>query len=409
MLDHLGLVHMNGRIYDPHIGRFLSPDPFIQFPGIIDGYNRYSYVLNNPLKYTDPSGYSLLDYLNPIEMAKRALRDLKKYWRPILAIVVGVVTAGMAAWLYLGVGTFWGAVGSMFAGSIGFGGGVLAGAVGGFFGGFVATGTLKGALIGAFTGAAAGAVGGLFRMEGVSNFFGRFTETARAMAHGLTGGAAAEMSGASFSSGFLAGSFGSLAGSYGHDWGNVAANTLQAAVVGGTASVIGGGKFENGAVTAAFQHLFNHEVGKAVKRDRIIQDYLEVEDYIKKYHKKHADSPIPLSESQFNAILKYNALAVSETGRFVSRYRLQWNGDSIFRSYGDTRFMLEFEIGNLAPGIHRAGDINYIVQGMLHAHGWNLNRAIMVQNIFMWNTAQGLGFRGECHFDKAQIDGRRAA
>jgi murein DD-endopeptidase MepM/ murein hydrolase activator NlpD len=48
---------MNGRVYDPVIARFLSPDPFVQFPGVADGYNRYSYVMNNPLIFTDPSGY----------------------------------------------------------------------------------------------------------------------------------------------------------------------------------------------------------------------------------------------------------------------------------------------------------------------------------------------------------------
>ena len=47
----------NGRVYDPKLGRFLSPDPVIQAPGNPQNYNRYSYVLNNPLKYTDPSGY----------------------------------------------------------------------------------------------------------------------------------------------------------------------------------------------------------------------------------------------------------------------------------------------------------------------------------------------------------------
>jgi RHS repeat-associated protein len=47
---------MNGRVYDPVIARFLSPDPFVQFPGVADGYNRYSYVMNNPLVYTDPDG-----------------------------------------------------------------------------------------------------------------------------------------------------------------------------------------------------------------------------------------------------------------------------------------------------------------------------------------------------------------
>ena len=59
-LDGVGLVHMNGRVYMPEIGRFLSPDPVMQFPSATQGLNRYTYVLNNPLSYTDPSGYSLL-------------------------------------------------------------------------------------------------------------------------------------------------------------------------------------------------------------------------------------------------------------------------------------------------------------------------------------------------------------
>ena len=47
----------NGKIYDSEIARFLSPDPIIQDPYNILNYNRYSYCLNNPLKYIDPSGY----------------------------------------------------------------------------------------------------------------------------------------------------------------------------------------------------------------------------------------------------------------------------------------------------------------------------------------------------------------
>jgi hypothetical protein len=47
---------MNGRVYDPQIGRFLSADPYIQAPYNTQSYNRYSYVVNNPLKYTDPTG-----------------------------------------------------------------------------------------------------------------------------------------------------------------------------------------------------------------------------------------------------------------------------------------------------------------------------------------------------------------
>jgi RHS repeat-associated protein len=54
----IGLVNMNGRVYDPAAGRFLSPDPNVQAPTDLQSYNRYSYVLNNPLRYTDPTGYS---------------------------------------------------------------------------------------------------------------------------------------------------------------------------------------------------------------------------------------------------------------------------------------------------------------------------------------------------------------
>ena len=54
-----GLVNMKGRLYDPIVGRFLSADPLMQFAHHTQGYNRYTYVLNNPLSFTDPSGYFL--------------------------------------------------------------------------------------------------------------------------------------------------------------------------------------------------------------------------------------------------------------------------------------------------------------------------------------------------------------
>jgi len=56
MLNDYGLINMNGRLYDPCIGRFLSPDNYVQQPTNSQNFNRYSYCLNNPLKYTDPSG-----------------------------------------------------------------------------------------------------------------------------------------------------------------------------------------------------------------------------------------------------------------------------------------------------------------------------------------------------------------
>jgi RHS repeat-associated protein len=58
MLEQFDLVNMNGRMYDPKVGRMLSADPVLQPEFGTQAYNKYSYVFNNPLKYTDPSGYA---------------------------------------------------------------------------------------------------------------------------------------------------------------------------------------------------------------------------------------------------------------------------------------------------------------------------------------------------------------
>ena len=78
---------MNGRIYDPTLGRFLQADPFVQAPTNSQNYNRYSYVLNNPLSHTDPSGYFF----------KKLKKFVKRYWRIAVAAVATYVTAGAAS------------------------------------------------------------------------------------------------------------------------------------------------------------------------------------------------------------------------------------------------------------------------------------------------------------------------
>ncbi|HEX9851414.1 MAG TPA: RHS repeat-associated core domain-containing protein, partial [Woeseiaceae bacterium] len=56
-LDNLELIHMNGRVYDPHLGRFISADPYVPAPFFGQSLNRYAYVWNNPLSFVDPSGF----------------------------------------------------------------------------------------------------------------------------------------------------------------------------------------------------------------------------------------------------------------------------------------------------------------------------------------------------------------
>ena len=58
-LEGSGLIHMNGRVADSVAGRFLSADPYVPYPGLSQSFNRYAYVHNNPLTFTDPSGFTL--------------------------------------------------------------------------------------------------------------------------------------------------------------------------------------------------------------------------------------------------------------------------------------------------------------------------------------------------------------
>ncbi len=62
--EHLtwhGLINMNARLYDPVLGRFLSPDPFVQAPDLSQNFNRYTYAMNNPFRFTDQSGEFFLE------------------------------------------------------------------------------------------------------------------------------------------------------------------------------------------------------------------------------------------------------------------------------------------------------------------------------------------------------------
>ena len=69
MLDDLGLVHMNGRIYDPVLGRMLSADIEVPYPESLQSYNRYSYVQNNPLSRLDLSGFADIQLIAPTDSA----------------------------------------------------------------------------------------------------------------------------------------------------------------------------------------------------------------------------------------------------------------------------------------------------------------------------------------------------
>ena len=134
-IDHVGLIHMGGRVYDPEIGRFLSPDPFVQYPGSAQGMNRYAYVGNNPLSWTDPSGYFI----------KKFGRALRRSLGAILPIAVQFVP-GMQGWGGAFVAGFVG--GFLSSGNdlrAGLYGGLMASLTAGFTNGATGTPSLKAA------------------------------------------------------------------------------------------------------------------------------------------------------------------------------------------------------------------------------------------------------------------------
>ncbi|MFC3122060.1 RHS repeat-associated core domain-containing protein [Agaribacter flavus] len=233
---------MNGRIYDQSLGRFLQADPFIQAPTNSQSFNRYSYVLNNPLSYTDPSGYFF----------KALGKFVKKYWRPLVAAVVGVITYGAASGWVATWGATWGtAATATSAATLTWAGGAAAGAITGFVAGAVGTGSLKGALRGAFSGAVFGGIGSA----------GWSAETTLG-AHALGGGIISDLQGGNFGHGFVTAGVMKGVGMFngaskGASISEIAGRATIQAIVGGTVSRVTGGKFANGAVTAAIQYTVN--------------------------------------------------------------------------------------------------------------------------------------------------------
>jgi len=207
------------------IGRFLSADPFIQFPEFTQSLNRYSYVLNNPLSFTDPTGFKI---------------DWKQIVATVAGAILGAVTGGIANLLFGNA-----LVAIIFSGA-GFGfGAAFTGTLlhGGSFSQALRAG-LKSGLIGGVTAGLTFGVGHVF-FEGLPSFVGSVTKV---IAHGAVQGLATMAQGGKFEHGFLSGIFGKLGARFGF---------IGSVVAAGTAAELGGGKFMNGAVSGAFVYLFN--------------------------------------------------------------------------------------------------------------------------------------------------------
>lgn len=102
-LPEFGLINMNARLYDPMLGRFLSPDPYVQFPDATQSFNRYTYAMNNPLLYVDENG----EYLHIVAGAiiggivnlgiKYYSGQIHDFWDGLAAFGIGAAAGGLGA------------------------------------------------------------------------------------------------------------------------------------------------------------------------------------------------------------------------------------------------------------------------------------------------------------------------
>lgn len=128
------LINMNGRMYDPVLSSFLSVDSYVQDPDNSQNFNRYAYCLNNPLKYTDPSGeVAVVDDIIAAAIVgaiingfvQTASGNVQNFGQWCLATAIGGVAGAAGAW-----------AGGAAALGTGFVGGAASGGIGGAVGGF---------------------------------------------------------------------------------------------------------------------------------------------------------------------------------------------------------------------------------------------------------------------------------
>ena len=269
-IDLFGMVNMDGRMYDPMTGRFLSPDPFVQAPDFTQGLNRYSYCLNNPLSLTDPTGYSWLG----------------DNWKTLVASAVGIAVSAVTAGSGSGVGI------AIIAGAAGGAAGALTGAL---LNGANLGQVAKATLTGAFWGAVSGAL----------NYYSADPDLiAKVFKHTFSQGFLEGIQGGNAVHGIMMGAVSGAGGHFidkYHDTLGRAGEIATNAVLGGTIDELGGGKFANGAITSAFSTMFNDMMhpqseNEEQKKQFVLESELSFDSYP---HEK----PLELVFPEFDILL----------------------------------------------------------------------------------------------------------
>jgi len=265
-LDSVQLVHMNGRVYDAMMGRMISADPTVPDPMNAQAWNRYSYVGNDPLAFTDPSGFSWLSNF---------FKGVSNFFRnnPIVrAVVQMAITITLS---FTPLGPFVAAAA---------GAAIVTGLSGGKMGDIIKAGVIAGITAAAFHGL------NIVAPTQALASFDPSLYAANVAGSALVGCASSAASGGTCASGAAAGAVSAGLAPFTNsvftnaktDIGERIGGTIVQATAGGLASVAGGGKFANGAVTAAFQYnialgavsdqVDSHEKGSADWEDAMAMD-----------------------------------------------------------------------------------------------------------------------------------------
>ena len=223
-IDMFDVVNMDGRMYDPLVGRFMSPDPIVQMPEYTQSLNRYAYCVNNPLSLTDPTGYSWIG----------------DTFSALVGIAVGLETGGIGAGVY----------GAVI-------GGMAGGATTALVNSMINGANLMQAVKNTFTGGFWGGVSGFANFE-IGNLENVYLKIA---AHSVSEGAMEGIRGGHFEHGFFVGMASAAGGSVVNggmcDRLSAAERVAVNAALGGIVSELGGGKFASGAMTGAYVMMFN--------------------------------------------------------------------------------------------------------------------------------------------------------
>lgn len=329
---------MNGRVYDPVSARFISPDPFVQAPYNTQSYNRYSYVINNPLTLIDPSGYNWLSdrWQEGWDDIKGGVSTLRSnvHFNDLADSIRGSETLNtvlsLAACHYGGPAgcAAYNAYVAKLHGADNFGA-LYAGAMGGF-------------MAMSFT-----AVGDL----------GLGTATwQNALAHGAVGAFFGGMSGGGILSKDAASGFaGGFAGEYFSNYG-----IRGAMLAGGIGSRLSGGTFWSGARTGAYGYIFNYCMHSAQCWDeaqvtintllnRFTQSVSDVMSYV-------ADNPVDMALIAASLIPGPNAATAVSLGakglvHIIERHTVSGAlsaGKSVFNA-GEDFYALAAQAGAVQP------------------------------------------------------------